>query len=316
MNRIDRLSAILIQLQSKSRIQIHELEEKFELSRRTIFRDIRSLLDAGVPIGGDAGDGYFITEGYHLPPVVFNRQEASALLIGGKLLEQNADAKIVESFTDALTKLKAVLKYSDRDFLENIESKITVLPSPRNSQGGFPDSHLAEIQYAISVHKTVQFQYFSNYSQEFTEREARPLGLVYYAGRWHLIAYCLLREDLRDFRMDRLQKLKITPNEFDPASHPEYMSFMDRMLQGTDAKHATVHFEKRVLRFISDQKYHYGFIEQTEVEGGYELKFATPDYDFFARWLLAFGKAVKVINPPVLQDLMKKLTKELYEHYK
>ena len=107
MNRIDRLNALLIHLQGKPRVPIEELEERFEIGRRTAFRDIRSLIDAGVPIGGDAGEGYFIVEGYHLPPVVFNKEEATAILMGAKFIEKSADAHTVETFEKAMYKIGA-----------------------------------------------------------------------------------------------------------------------------------------------------------------------------------------------------------------
>ena len=151
MNRIDRLNALLIYLQGKSRVTLTALEDRFEIGRRTVFRDIRSLLEAGVPIGGDAGQGYFIVEGYHLPPVVFNREEASALLMGAKFIEKGADSAIVQHFDLAMEKVKAVLKYSDKEYLENLEKKITIRPSPIPKD--FPDSHISEIQMMVNIIK-------------------------------------------------------------------------------------------------------------------------------------------------------------------
>ena len=157
MNRIDRLNALLIHLQGKPRVPIEELENRFVVSRRTIFRDIKSLIEAGVPIGGDAGQGYFIVEGYHLPPVVFNKEEASAILIGAKFIEQTADNYTIEAFQKALFKIKAVLKYSDKEFLDNLEEKIAIRHMPGQQQ--VPDSHIAEIQLAIATDKLISITY-------------------------------------------------------------------------------------------------------------------------------------------------------------
>lgn len=108
MNRIDRLNALMIYLQSRSRVTMDQLEQKFELTRRTLFRDIRALIDGGLPIGGDAGEGYFIVEGYHLPPVVFSKEEASALLMGAKFVEHQAVPETSARFVQAFIKVKAV----------------------------------------------------------------------------------------------------------------------------------------------------------------------------------------------------------------
>jgi predicted DNA-binding transcriptional regulator YafY len=87
MNRIDRLTAILVQLQSKKVVKAHEIADRFEISLRTVYRDVRALEEAGIPIGAEAGKGYFILDGYHLPPVMFSQQEANALVLGSKLIE-------------------------------------------------------------------------------------------------------------------------------------------------------------------------------------------------------------------------------------
>src|SRR5690606_12965441 len=105
MNRIDRLTAILVQLQSKKVVTAQEIANRFEISLRTVYRDVRALEDAGVPIGAEAGKGYFIMEGYHLPPVMFTQQEANALVLGAKLIEGQTDVSIKKNFTEAMLKI-------------------------------------------------------------------------------------------------------------------------------------------------------------------------------------------------------------------
>ena len=102
MNRIDRLTAILIHLQTKRVVKAEEIAERFEMSLRTVYRDVKALMEAGVPIGSEAGKGYFIVDGYHLPPVMFTQDEASAMLLAGKLVEKMTDKSIKEAFESAL----------------------------------------------------------------------------------------------------------------------------------------------------------------------------------------------------------------------
>jgi len=294
---------------------MEEIEQRFELSRRTIFRDIRALIETGVPIGGDAGEGYFIAEGYHLPPVVFNKEEAASLLLGSKFIEQNGDTATRQKVDQALTKVKAVLRYADREFLEGLENNITILPSATIENEGFPDSHLADIQFALSGKKTLEFEYQSNYKLELTKREVEPLGLVYYSSRWHLIAFCQLRQDLRDFRTDRIQKLRITTHTFDADRHPNYLDFLNESLSGTDAKVAWLRFTKKMARFLGEQKYYFGFVEQQETEDCVRMKYVTSRYDILARWLMSFGSQVTVESPAELKHLTSKYAKELFEHY-
>lgn len=293
-----------------------ELEDRFEVSRRTLFRDIRSLVEAGVPIGGDASDGYGIVKGYHLPPVVFNKQEAAAILLGAKMIEQTADQQTAKSFQEALYKIKAVLKYADRDFLETLDNNISIFANRQSSNGSFPDSYLTEIQLAIAERRVACISYLANYNEQVTNRKIEPLGLIYYSNRWHIIAYCHLREDFRDFRTDRIKKIEITLEGFDPSQYPNYLDFLHDMLKGTDVKEAVVSFKKEITRYISDQKYTYGFVKE-QVEGdNVIMTFATPYYPDLARWLMMFGSSADVVSPIELKDLLWKFSKNLHEHLK
>ena len=314
MNRIDRLTALLVHLQSKSQVPMSELEQRFGVSRRTLFRDIRSLIEAGVPIGGDAAEGYGIVKGYHLPPVVFSKDEAAAILLGAKMVEQNADRETVQSFQDGLFKIKAVLRYADRDFLESIENNISFFSNRMISKDGFPDSHLKEIQQAIALKQAMDIHYEANYNDQTTRRLVEPLGLVFYSSRWHLIAYCRLREDFRDFRTDRISKVALTDEKFDPTHYPNYLSFLFDMLKGTDVKEAVIRFKKEVTRFISDQKYQHGFIDERSVGDEVEMRFATPYYPDLARWIMMFGSTATVISPDELVNALREYSKDLYDH--
>lgn len=315
MNRIDRLTAILIQLQGKPRVPLEELEDRFEVSRRTIFRDIRSLTEAGVPIGGDAGQGYFIVEGYHLPPVVFSKEEAAAMLTGAKLIEKNTDSQLSKNFSEAMFKIKAVIRYKDKEFLNNLEESISVIHSPMSVMQEFPESHLSDIQLALASRKVIRMTYYSNYTDTTCEREVEPLGLVFYSARWHLIGFCRLRQDLRDFRTDRIHRLRILSESYDPDLYPHYLDFTRGMAGGANANEAVIRFTKRVSRFIQDQKYYYGFVKQTDTEEGVEMDFITPHYDYLARWLLTFGNEVTIVSPPELQEKLFTLSRALFEHY-
>lgn len=313
MNRIDRLNAILIHLQGKPRVTLDELELRFELSRRTIFRDIRALIESGVPIGGNAGEGYFIVEGYHLPPVVFNKQEAAALLLGAKFIEQHTDAQTAQTFDAAMYKVKAVLRYADKEFLDNLESRISIRPNPRAGQ--FPDSHIAELQTAVATHRVIHISYQSSHEQS-TEREVEPLGMVFYSSHWHLIGFCRLRQDLRDFRSDRIVKMQMLPETFDPSSHPDYLSFLQDSLVGTDAKEVTIHVTKKAARLMGEQKFYQGFVEQQTIdEDVVEMKFVVAFDEYFARWLLMFGNEATVIAPLEMKEMVMSMIYELMAHY-
>src|SRR5687767_15301406 len=180
MNRIDRLTAILIHLQTKRIVKAEEISDRFEISLRTVDRDVKALMEAGVPIGSEAGKGYFIVDGYHLPPVMFNQEEASAMLTAGKLVEKMTDDSIRKAYESALLKIKSVLNDSEKDHLENLQSSIQVWRS-RDPQTEYPNEFMADITKAVSHKNVLRMEYYSSKTQEQTKREVEPIGIVHYS---------------------------------------------------------------------------------------------------------------------------------------
>lgn len=129
MNRLDRLSSILIQLQSRTRLRAQDIAQRFEIGLRTVYRDIRTLELAGIPIIAEAGKGYSLAEGYKLPPVMFTREEVIALITAEKLLVKLADESSGKSYRLAMDKIRSVLKTSEKEYLENMETNIEVIAS-------------------------------------------------------------------------------------------------------------------------------------------------------------------------------------------
>lgn len=316
MNRIDRLSAILIQLQSKRVVKAQEIADRFEISLRTVYRDIRALEEAGVPVGAEAGVGYFLMEGYNLPPVKFSKEEAGAILMASKLAEKQTDHSIRKHLYDALLKIRAALKVEEKEYLESIENNIEVLHLPETlTKTGFPDNFLSDIQSALSQKRVINFDYYANYRAEFTNRDVEPLSLSYYSRHWHLIGYCRLREDLRDFRSDRIMKLRVTDTVFDPSARKEYKGYFDTVLSGSELKEVVIRFSLKVARFIDEQRYYMGFIESTETPSFVEMKFMVGDITSFAHWLISFSDQANVISPADLRETVIQLAEKTINIY-
>src|SRR6202000_824742 len=127
MNRIDRISAILIQLQSRRVVKAGDIAERFNISLRTVERDVKTLEEAGIPLIGEAGIGYSIMDGYRLPPVMFTKEEATAFLTAEKFMDKLTDASTGTNYKSAMYKVRAVLKAADKDFLEQLDNSIEVL---------------------------------------------------------------------------------------------------------------------------------------------------------------------------------------------
>lgn len=313
MNRIDRLTAMLIQLQTKKLITAQEIASHFDISLRTVYRDVRALEEAGVPIGAEAGKGYFIMDGYHLPPVMFSEEEANALVLGAKLIEGQTDKSIKEHFSGAMLKIKSVLKSAQKDGLEKLEEQIRVSQPPIQVDDQFPNNFMATIQKAMVEQKVLQFEYYSNHSGDMTERQVEPMGLVYYGSIWHLLAYCLLREGPRDFRVDRLVKLEITDCHFDPRE--PYEEFIKRLTYGGELEEVIVQIKGEAARYIVNQKYYQGFVSEQKKGDAVEMKFLVPHLGYFSRWLAMLGDSVKIVSPDKLLTIMQKRAEELRRNY-
>ena len=190
MNRIDRVTAILIQLQSKKIVRAQEIADRFSISLRTVYRDIKTLEEAGIPLAGEAGVGYSIMEGYRLPPVMFTKEEAIAFLTAEKMVEKLTDPSSVEHYRSAMFKIKAVLRYGEKDLLEDMSSYIEVVENPYLPAKENNPIHLQTILKSIAAKEILDIGYFANHTQQYSNRDVEPVGIFYQGNYWYLIAYC------------------------------------------------------------------------------------------------------------------------------
>ena len=212
--RLARLTAILTQLQTKRIITSSTLAAKFGVSVRTIYRDIKVLEQAGVPILTEDGKGYSLMEGYKVPPIMFSESEANALITVEQLILKNKDTSLVKEYTEAINKVKAVLRYSTKEKVELLSKRIAVSPA---FSGTNTSNSLTLIQNALTSFTILNLTYYSEHKNEKTERPIEPFALYYSLQEsWTLIAFCRLRKDFRMFRLDRILKIKQTEYHFTP----------------------------------------------------------------------------------------------------
>ena len=222
MNRIDRLFGITTMLQSKKYVTAEKISEKFKISVRTVYRDIKSLCEQGIPVSFEQHKGYYIVQGYFLPPVSFSSEEANAVLLMESIVSAFADQSILTHYSSALNKIKSVLRGPEKDKLDLLQDKIK-MHIPECFRSNF--EYLSALQEAISAKTVISIQYTRKDGQTSTRR-MEPIGLVFYALAWHLIGWCHLRNDYRDFKVPRIEKLSDTGVPFKNAKHitlEEYM---------------------------------------------------------------------------------------------
>lgn len=310
MNRIDRLSAILIQLQSRRLVKAQEIAEKFSISLRTVYRDIRSLDEAGVPVIGEAGTGYRLMDGYKLPPVMFNQDEATALLTAAKLVQSKTDAGISKHYISALDKIRAVLRGSEKDHLEEIDQHIAVMTHPAIVHQPQEEWHLQPLLRAIGHSSVVEINYTSIEKNETTIRKVEPVGVYYMGDHWYLIAFCQLRNDYRNFRTDKIDKLVITEEKI-LKTHPSLQSFISRTSAEREVYKVVIEVEADVVKYLGQQKYYNGFVGEDRRGNQVRMTFLTGSLTGFARWFMLFGDRAKIVEPVRLNEMVAEIAKSI-----
>lgn len=214
IKRLSRITAILIQFLSRRLVNSKTLADKFNVSVRTIYRDIKLLESAGVPVITEEGKGYSLMDGYKVPPIMLTETEANALLTAELIIQSSKDTSLIAEFASVTAKIKAVLPRSLRDRTEKLERRMGVSntyidDSPKSSL-------LLQLQKTLLTHSIIQVDYI-NAKGEKSQRNLEPFAL--YANQkneWVLVAFCRLRNDFRSFSLTNISTLAIKDEFFEP----------------------------------------------------------------------------------------------------
>lgn len=314
IKKFDRIVSILIQLQSKRIVKAQELADRFEVSLRTIYRDIRTLEASGVPIYSEAGTGYSLMEGYRLPPVMFTQEEASSFVAAEKLMQKFTDKIMQEHFSSAMYKVRAILRARDKDWVSNIESQVVMQPMSKKFNENVPDA-LAALFESIARKTKVHICYKALSGYEETSRTIEPVGVFHQNNFWYVIAYCYLRKDYRQFRVDRIKKLKRTDISFE-LQHQS----VDFYLKEKEEKPKTevkIQVEKDIARYLHWERNYYGFVKEETVEDKVLMTFEVEDIKIgFPRWFMMFADKATVVEPKELKSNIRELLLTSMENLK
>ncbi len=212
MSQLSRLIAILTLLKSKRIVTAPELAKKYEVSVRTIYRDIRKLEEAGVPVYTIEGRGYSLVDNYTVAPVQFTEKQANALITAQHIINQSKDLSFVNDFNEALTKIKSVFRTSIQEKSELLSDKIHIF---NWTYEDLTSNALSEIQLAITNFNFIEISYQKANDNVTSFRKIEPCAMYSMENKWILIAWCHLRSDLRAFRIDRIKRFKILQEQFE-----------------------------------------------------------------------------------------------------
>lgn len=291
MNRTDRLLAIILELQAKGQQRAEDLAATFEVSKRTIYRDVLALMESGVPVVSMPGQGYSLIEGFFLPPVNFTLDEATMILLGCNLIAQKFDAQYRTAAHHAQTKIHAVLPEALKQEVQSLQESIFFVETKT-----VHEAMLAKLRGAIMAHQMIRFEYHARTTDETSFRQANPYGLVYFDKAWYLVAYCHLRRDIRYFRLERISQLNLMEKRFIRPSHfrLESHSLDERPIV------ASVLFSPEVTRWIKEEPSFFQ-VSAEETPDGLLVTFRIREEREIIQWLMQWGRHIQIIQPESLR---------------
>ena len=294
MNRTDRLMGILLELQARGDLRAEDLAGTFEVSVRTIYRDVEALSETGVPIVATPGKGYRLMEGYFLPPLSFTADEAALLLLGGALIRDRVDPLLRQAAEEALRKLAGVLPPERRAEVERRRQGLFF--GSMASQAN--DRRLVLARRAVDDRRVVRLVYHAFRREQPDPRDVEPIRLVHISDTWYLAGYCRLRQDARLFRLDRIDRLEVLAERYVPdARH----ALSDRLVRDlTEHPEAHVRFDQDILRWVRERQ-PFIFLREERDAAGPIFVYALRDVQEVMAWLLPWGRAVEVLGPDWLR---------------
>ena len=304
MNRTDRLLAIVLELQVKGNVRAEDLAHTFEVSKRTIYRDITALSEAKVPIVASPGTGYRLMEGYFLPPLSFTPDEAAMLVAGVQAVRFTVDDSLRDAAKAALRKLDAVLTPASRGRVQELTASMRIFGG-----GAAPAvaEKLSALRDAILDRRVVDMRYHSPRYSEPESRSVEPYNLAFYRGVWHLSGYCRLRHDVREFRLDRIDELHVSDETFTrearDTSSPQH--------RRRGSLTVRVRFDPAILRWVQEERHWSQVAEETEGV----LVFALDRAEDLIPWLLRWGARARVLEPPSMRAALVALLEEIANMY-
>ena len=319
LNRTERLFALVLLLQTRPNMTSRDLADHFQVSRRTIFRDLRALGESGVPLTYAEGGGYEILEGYQLPPLMLTAREAATLLLGTEFMKMQSDASLAKDADLVGLKIHHVLPREIKEYIDGLQANTVMDPywlNPHRSNRAkdAEEGRWYELSQAVARQSRVLMEYHVASRNELTRRTVDPLGLVYYSDHWNLIAYDHLREDTRSFRLDQIKTMHVLMEKFDRPEGFDLEKHLDERGASPQNIDITIRFDRRIYHWARP-----GIpakIDREEEDDAFvTVEFAFENKEYITDWLLRYGSQAEIVSPPELREAMKKKILSIADRY-
>ena len=305
MKRMERVCAMLIHLQTKKWVTADELASRFGICVRTVYRDIRTLEATGVPLYSEAGKGYSLVDGYHLPPVMFTPEETAALITAGKMIDGCGDTAFTRQFDNAIYKIKAVLSHADQEQIIRLERHMEAF-RPDDALPPLPEGILPTLQTAILQKKAVIIRYVSQKEGTPEARKIKPLMLGYNHRNWYVLAFCDLRKAYRIFRLDRVAHIQPTEEPFQNRTDTPSAQLLQAMYNTKPLTPVTLLVVKGPVCEALKRRYAIALHAVEAMDGHEKLLIAVDAPALFCQQLLQYEPVIEILDPPALKDEVRR----------
>ena len=307
--KIDRLIGIIMIMLDKKRIGAQELADKFEVSTRTIYRDMDAINMAGIPVCSTSGvgGGFEIMQNYKIEKKVFTDADLSAILTG---LYGLSDMVRGDDLINVLAKVKSFIPADREKYIETKANRIYIDLSPwignRNTE-----RYLKIIKAALEENRLLTFEYADRYGNKST-RNAEPYRLVLKSNHWYFQGYCLVRNDLRLFRLSRISDLQMSRESFVPRDYPKPQLAFDDILETIQTK-----IKLRVHRSVMDRVLDYCASEDISSDGDehYIVRFPFVENEYYYDILLSYGDKCECLEPSNVREELRQRIRNVLSLY-
>jgi predicted DNA-binding transcriptional regulator YafY len=245
---------------------------------------------------------------------MFTAEEASALVTGGKLVERLTDASLRKQMVSALAKIRSVLPRDRQDYLDRLERSTAIISRVSDTVPRLSSETLIPIQRGLAECRVLALDYRAAQRPEITKRLVEPLGLVYYSDNWHLIAYCRLRQAVRDFRSDRICRIQLQNERFSGHADFSLSQYLQAAMNEGRFETFRIKFKPEVMDRVRREWSCRLVNEQTETDGVVVTLLAY-GLEWLARWILSFGAMAQVLSPVRLKERVASEAAQLFMVY-
>jgi predicted DNA-binding transcriptional regulator YafY len=299
-----RLITLIMLLQNRPNQKASDLAEKLGISVRTVHRYLAMLDEMGIPVYSERGPygGFSLVRGYKMPPLVFTPEEAVAVTLGTGLVEEMWGQLYRDAARGALAKLENLLPDEQRGEVAWARGALIATGLNRANLEQLAPS-LEKLRRAVRERRTVQLTYHSTSRPEPGSRQVNPYALVFRWGWWYVVGYCLLRQEMRSFRIDRIDALQLTRDTFEIPAGFDIHAYLDEEWRSQPQIQVKLHFAPQAAHVALTNRSYWDTLEE-QPDGGIIVTLTTPDLYWAASSALAYGPWVMVLEPESLRKMV------------